>query len=156
VDDGLAAIAQKDGELAAAAASAALLATESAANKALADAVQAELEREQQEHAARLAEAEKAADTARQAAEALRAELEAERRAWEDAAAATAAEIGSLRQRAGSVERELADAVAAGRQKDSELAACDEAAKRLSDEAEAARAFDTREDTTTSGFGLGC
>jgi hypothetical protein len=42
-----------------------------------------ESERERQKHAASLAEAEKAADAARQAAEALRAELEAERRAWE-------------------------------------------------------------------------
>jgi chromosome segregation ATPase len=67
---------------------------------------QAELERERKDHAARLAEAEKAAESARQAAEALRAELEAERRAWEDAAAATAAEIGSLRQRVGSLERD--------------------------------------------------
>jgi hypothetical protein len=110
VDDGLAAIAQKHSALAVAAESAAVLVKESVANKVLADAVQAELEREQVEHAARLAEADKAAESAQQDAEALRAELEAERRAWEDAAAATAAEIGLLRQRVASLEQEAADA----------------------------------------------
>jgi predicted nucleic acid-binding Zn-ribbon protein len=88
-----------------------------AAMKALADA-QAELERERQEHAARLAEAETAAESARQAAEALRAELEAERRAWEDAALQAAAEIDALRQRVGSLERELADSENSLQEKD--------------------------------------